>query len=82
MHQEHIPNAVRISPAVISNPTIIRLKVIFSSPNMKALSNTQTGLDDLTMVKNVMDILTSDKFDRPISKAVTKPHGIDTPADT
>jgi hypothetical protein len=73
------PNAVRISPPVINNPTIIRLQVIFSKPNMKALSNTHTGLDDFTIVKNVIDIRTRDRFDIPISRAVTNPHGIETP---
>jgi hypothetical protein len=58
---------------------MMRLQVIFSKPNMNALSNTHTGLDDFTMVKNVIDIRTSDRFDSPISNAVTKPHGMDTP---
>lgn len=73
------PNAVRISPAVINSPTRIRLHVIFSRPNIKALSNTQTGLDDLTMVKNVIEIRTRERLDNPMSRAVTNPHGIDMP---
>mmetsp|Transcript_2453 Transcript_2453/g.6091 ORF Transcript_2453/g.6091 Transcript_2453/m.6091 type:complete len:160 (-) Transcript_2453:365-844(-) len=73
------PNAVKISPAVINSPTIIRLQVTFSSPNMNALSNTHIGADDLTMVKNVMEIRTKERFDNPTSNAVTSPHGIETP---
>mmetsp|Transcript_24942 Transcript_24942/g.53797 ORF Transcript_24942/g.53797 Transcript_24942/m.53797 type:complete len:143 (-) Transcript_24942:434-862(-) len=76
------PNAVKISPAVINNPTMIRFQVIFSRPNMKALSNTHTGADDLTIVKNVMEIRTRERFDKPTSTAVTKPHGIETPKYT
>ena len=73
------PNAVKTSPAVINTPTSIRLHVTFSSPNINALSNTHIGLDDLTIVKNVIDMRTKDRFDNPISKAVTNPHGIETP---
>ena len=73
------PNAVNNSPATIKLPTVTRMHVIFSSPNKKALSNTHIGLDDLIIVKNVMDILTRERFDKPTSKAVMNPHGIDTP---
>lgn len=48
-------------------------------PKIKALSNTQIGLDDLIIVKNVIDILTKERFDSPTSAAVIKPHGIETP---
>ena len=74
------PNAVRISPAVINKPTNIKLHVICSNPNIKALSNTQTGAEDLTIVKNVIDIRTNERFDKPISNAVTNPHGIEMPS--
>mmetsp|Transcript_3455 Transcript_3455/g.5728 ORF Transcript_3455/g.5728 Transcript_3455/m.5728 type:complete len:158 (-) Transcript_3455:297-770(-) len=73
------PNAVKSSPATIKPPTATRVHVTFSSPNKKALSNTHIGLDDLIIVKNVIDILTSDRFDKPTSNAVINPHGIDTP---
>ena len=75
------PNAVNNSPATIKPPTATRLQVTFSSPNKKALSNTHIGLDDLIIVKNVMDILTRDRFDKPTSNAVINPHGIDTPTE-
>ena len=73
------PNAVKTSPAVINTPTSIRLHVTFSKPNINALSNTHIGADDLIIVKNVIDIRTKDRFDNPISNAVTIPHGIETP---
>ena len=73
------PNAVKTSPAVINTPTSIRLQVTFSKPNINALSNTHIGADDLIIVKNVIDIRTKDRFDNPISNAVTIPHGIETP---
>jgi hypothetical protein len=63
----------------MSTPTAIRLHEICSMPNMNALSNTQIGLDDLTIVKNVRDIRTNERFDRPTSAAVIRPQGIDTP---
>ena len=74
------PKAVKISPAVINNPTIIRLPVIFSIPNINAESNTHTGPELLTMVKKVIDIRTSERFDKPTSAAVTNPHGTEMPA--
>lgn len=73
------PKAVNSSPAIINTPTEIRLHVTCSIPNINALSKTQIGLDDLIIVKNVIDILTNDRFDSPTSAAVIKPHGIETP---
>lgn len=73
------PNAVNISPAVMSTPTMIKLRVIFSKPKVNALSNTQIGADDLTIVKNVIDIRTKDMLDKPTSNAVTSPHGTEIP---
>lgn len=73
------PNAVNSSPAMINIPTAIRLHDTCSMPKIKALSNTQIGLDDLIIVKNVIDILTKERFDSPTSAAVIKPHGIETP---
>ncbi len=32
------------------------------------------------MVKNVIDIRTRERFDNPISRAVTNPHGIEMPS--
>mmetsp|Transcript_9238 Transcript_9238/g.20053 ORF Transcript_9238/g.20053 Transcript_9238/m.20053 type:complete len:137 (+) Transcript_9238:978-1388(+) len=73
------PKAVKISPAVIKNPTIRRLQVIGNRPNMKPLSSVHTGPDDFTMVKNVTDIRTRERFDKAISAAVTNPQGIEIP---
>ncbi len=73
------PNAVKSSPAIISTPTPIRLHETFSIPKMNALNNTQIGLDDLIIVKKVMDIRTKERLERPTSAAVMKPHGIETP---
>jgi len=46
---------------------------------MNALNNTQIGLDDLIIVKKVIDIRTNERLERPTSAAVMKPHGIETP---
>ena len=76
----HADRSAKITPAVINKPTITRLHVIFSKPKINADMSTQIGLDDLTIVKNVIDILTKDRFDNTISKAVTNPTGIETPS--
>mmetsp|Transcript_27266 Transcript_27266/g.57370 ORF Transcript_27266/g.57370 Transcript_27266/m.57370 type:complete len:237 (+) Transcript_27266:403-1113(+) len=73
------PNAVSSSPSIINTPTVIRLHDTFSMPKKKALASTHIGLDDFTIVKKVIDILTRDKFDNPTSTAVTNPQGIVTP---
>ena len=48
---------------------------------MNALNKTHIGLDDLIIVKKVIDILTKDRFDRPTSAAVMNPHGNETPSN-